>query len=457
MKQSMKQWLSVFCGISVFLSSNAFSGDRANVRGMGMARTAVASALALDAVGVNPANLARPEGGTMSLTVLPIGAYLESDFFSYDLYSRYLKTRIPLVNLSESDKQALLRSFAGPVGRSTAEVTARLFGIALRINPKSSVAFTVDYSLVGAGNLPRDYARLLLYGTTPGEQFDVQGLLVKGFWTRSYAVSYGQLLPPPSFFTWLAAGVSVKMMQGYGYYEIESGDASLRTSSDGRLAGNVAWRARWTTTNSLSRPLDNLFQDPTGYGVGFDLGIAGGIDDVLSFGVSLMNLGSISWTRDVAERSSDSAVSTTEPDVFKNVFSALKTPDGAQRGSPFASTLPGLFRVGVAAQIDRIRGSGMFEGQLLFALEYMRGVGPRSPLTEDPRFSFGIEYKPVTWLPVRTGVALGGYGGSHIAFGFGINFRTFDLDFATEDILLLFEGTKYSTGSVGVGVRVRVP
>jgi len=210
-------------------------------------------------------------------------------------------------------------------------------------------------------------------------------------------------------------------------------------------------------TNSLSRPLDNLFQDPAGYGVGFDFGIAGGIDDFLSIGVSLMNIGSISWTRDVAERTSDSLVSTTEPDVFKKVFSALKTPDGAQRGSPFTSTLPGLFRVGVAAQFDRIRGSGMFEGQLLFALEYMRGVGPRSPLTEDPRFSFGIEYKPMTWLPIRTGVALGGYGGSHIAFGFGINFRTFDLDFATEDILLLFEGAKYSTGSVGVGVRVRVP
>jgi len=58
---------------------------------------------------------------------------------------------------------------------------------------------------------------------------------------------------------------------------------------------------------------------------------------------------------------------------------------------------------------------------------------------------------------VRTGVSLGGRSGSHIAFGLGFNFRAFDLDVATEDILWVFEGSRYSTGSLGIGMRVRVP
>jgi hypothetical protein len=442
---------------AILLTDVLMAGEPPNIRGMGMARTSVASSLGLDAVGTNPANLALAESGAMSLTILPIGMYLESDFFTYDLYSRYLKNRIPLHELPEGDKQNLLQAFQTSVGHSRAEAMARLFGITLRINSTGNVAFTVDYGLIAAADVPREYARLLLYGNTPGSVFNVEGLALQGFWARTYALSFGQRLPHPSFLQWLAGGVSVKLIQGYGYYEVQSGAASLRTAADGSVVGPVAWRARWTTTNSLSHPLDNLFQNPAGYGFGLDLGLSGGVADFLTFGISLSNIGSVEWTRDVAERTTDSVMTMSEPDVFKRVFTMLKASESVRGGHPFSSTLPSLFRVGIAAQLDKLAGAGIFPGQFLFGLEYSQAVGPRSVLSQEPRFSFGLEYKPVAWLPVRTGVSLGGRSGSHIAFGLGFNFRAFDLDVATEDILWVFEGSRYSTGSLGIGMRVRVP
>ncbi len=449
------KWL-VFSAAPV-LTCVAEGGEQPNIRGMGMARTSVANALGLDAVGTNPANLALLEGGAMSLTVLPMGMYVESDFFTYDLYSRYLKNRTPLLDLPESDKANLLQSFQSAVGHSRAEAMARLFGITLRINSTGNIAFTVDYGLLAAADIPREYARLLLYGNTPGSAFNVEGLAVQGFWARTYALSFGQRLPHPSFLEWLAGGVSVKLIQGYGYYEVERGAASLRTSADGSVSGAVAWHARWVTANSLSRPLDNLFQNPAGYGFGLDVGLSGGVTEYLTFGVSLTNIGSIQWSAQVAERSVDSVMTIVEPDVFKSVFTMFKSSADAHAGRSFSSSLPGMVRIGIATHVDKLSGPGVFPGELLFGLEYAQSVGRRSVLSDEPRFSFGLEYKPVRWLPLRTGVSLGGRSGSHIALGFGFSFRAFDFDVATEDLLWLFEGSQYSTGSVGLGMRVRVP
>lgn len=443
--------------VVILASLTSRAQERVNVRGMGMAQSAVATAVGLDAVGTNPAMLALPERGKMSLTILPLSMHVESDFFSYDLYNRYLKDRKPLLELPEYDKQYLLQSFQGSMGHARGEATARLFGITLGVNSAGGVAFTVDYGLVAAARIPREYARLLMYGNIPGSVFNVKGLALQGYWMRTYALSYGQLLPAPPFLQWLAGGISVKLVQGYGYYELSTGAASLRTASNGSITGVVPWHARWITTNSLSRPMDNLFQNPTGYGFGFDIGLAGGVQDFMTFGISLTNVGSIKWTRDIGEGSADSAVTSTEPDVFRKVFAMVKSNERTLEGRSFTSSLPSLLRIGFAAQIDRISGAGMFPGQLSFGLEYALAVGPKSPLSYHPRLSFGLEFKPLPWLPLRTGVALSGNTGYHIAFGFGLNFKTFDFDIATEDILLLFEGTKYSTGSIGIGVRARVP
>ena len=431
------------------------AGDRVNVRGMGMARASVASSRGLDAVGINPANLSFPEE-VMSLTVLPAGAFLSSDFFSYELYSKYFQNRVVLPDLPDGDKQAILNSFGSPTGSLRAQADVRLFGITLRPNLHSSVAFTVDYGLSAGATIPKEYARLLLYGSTPGSSFDVDGLTIDAWWGRSYTLSYGERLPTPDFLKWLAGGVSVKLIQGYGYYGVEQFKASARTENDGLLTTALSWKARRTNANTFSQPMENLFQNPAGYGVGLDIGIAGGLDDNISFGISVTNIGRIKWTEDVEEFTFDSTVTSNIPDVFKRARSLADSARGGHKTTnPFSTTLPAIIRLGFSAQLTQDGGWDLLPGEMVIAAEYQQGLGSDLLLSERPRLLFGVEYKPVKWLPFRSGVSFG-EGTSRIALGFGLSSRFFNLDVATEDILWFFNRSVL-TGSVGMAMRFRIP
>jgi hypothetical protein len=424
---------------------------------MGMARTSVVASRGLDAIGVNPANLGRHSNEVIAMTILPVGAFLESDFLTYDLYTKYLKNGRSLQDLPTDDKQTILNGFQNPIGESMAEVAVRLFGVTVRVDPDAAFAFNIDYGLIGAASIPRDYLRLLLNGNIPGSEFDVSQLAFKAYWTRSYGFSYGTSLPRPSFMKWLSIGAGIKLLQGYGYYEVENFNATLQTSDEGTLSGAVAWKARWTSANSIAHPMSDLFQDPAGYGLGFDVGLSGGLDDNISFGISLTDVGWINWTRDIEMIASQQSIAGANPESFKSV-TAFEEFFGLRERSrdPFSQSLPGTLRFGLAAQLDSRSGIGL-PGDLFIATEYLQGIGPDSPLREKPHLSFGMEYKPAQWLPIRTGFSLGGGSSTRFSFGLGFYLRTLQIDIATEDIMWLFNPQRFSTGSLGFGIRFVIP
>ncbi len=433
----------------------ASAGDRLNIRGMGMAGASVAGSRGFDAIGTNPANLRFPEA-VMSFTVLPATAFLSSDFFSYDLYSKYFQNRSVLPDLPDGDKQSILNSFKGVNGTLALQMDARLFGISLRPNLHSTIAFTVDYSLIGGATIPREYARMLLYGNSPGYWFDVDGLTIDSWWGRTYALSYGTLLPSPDFLRWLAGGVSVKLIQGYGYYGVERFRASAQTQNDGSLTAALFWKARRTNANTFSSPMENLFQTPAGYGMGLDVGISGGLNENISFGLSVTNLGRIGWTEDVEEFTFDSTVTSNKPDIFKRAGSLADSAKGGHRATnPFSTTLPALLRFGISAQLMRESEGDSLPGEMTVAAEYVHSIGSDIPLSEQPRLMFGVEYKPIAWLPLRSGVSFSEKP-ARISFGFGLGFRFFNLDVATEDILWFFN-RRNLTGSIGMAMRFRIP
>ena len=443
---------------TVFLANSTRAGDRVNVRAMGMARSSAAISRGLDAVGTNPANLALPGDDVMTFTVLPFGVLVGSDFLTYDLFTKYFTGGHSLTSLSASDKQQILQAFQAPMGSSRAEAVARLFGMTLRTGETSSMAFSIDYGLVGAAAIPREYAQLLLFGNTPGTSYQINDLAIQAFWARTYTLSYGMQLPAPSFLTWLAAGAGVKMVQGYGYYEIQHLDASLATGPEGLISGSVQWSARSSNIDAFSNPAADFFRSPAGYGVGFDVGLSGGFDGFFSFGLSINDIGSVRWTQNAETTSSDSVANGVEPKEFMSIRRLSYAVGGSRKVSQaFSSLLPAAIRFGIATRVDRFAERDGFPGQLTIAAEFLTSLGPDSPISEQPRTSLGIEYKPVPWLPLRTGFSIGGSSASRLAFGFGFNFRWLDFDLGTEDILWLFDGRNFSSGSAGMSVRFRVP
>jgi hypothetical protein len=97
-----------------------------------------------------------------------------------------------------------------------------------------------------------------------------------------------------------------------------------------------------------------------------------------------------------------------------------------------------------------------FPGELLLAFDYNQGFNNLPGNTTKPRFSFGAEYKPLKWLPIRTGLSVGGTDRVNMGFGFGFLLGSFDMEFATENFGAVFTPNDFRRFSFAMGMRVRI-
>lgn len=451
--------LAVQAGV-VLMCSLSQAGERSNIRGMGMAGTFSATSRGLDAVGINPANLAMPDEGVLAVSLFPAGFHIGSEFLNYDLYTRYftgLDTDSGRVGryLNEDDKQHILDAFSTRVPHSRVDLEATLFGAAYRDEDAGGIAFTVSEQAAGFVSIPRDYAEFILNGNPPGSVFEFGDTRLQASWTREYAMSFGAVIARNSPVKFLAAGVALKLVHGYGYYRIENFDARLSTANDGVLTGDIHYLSRYAGTMPFENSFE-LFPRPLGLGLGTDLGFAGELNDVFSFGISVTDIGRVHWKEGITESYADTVLVVDDPlredqrTAIENVLKGRK-----REGEEFSSSLPTTLRFGVALAVHEISFLRGMPGELLLAVDYNQGLVVTARSTTRPRGSFGVEYKPVSWLPLRTGVSIGGTDKANVAMGFGVMLGFFELEAATENVSWLFEPQSFSYGSAAVGARVR--
>ena len=435
-------------------------GERANVRGMGMARTFVGSSKGLDAVGINPANLAMKDNA-FTVSLAPFGVHAGSDFITLGTYNKYFtgtqttSGRVATY-LDENAKQDILSAFNGGVGQISADVSARLLGVSLQIESIGGFAFTVTDQLAASASVPKEYLEFALYGNPPGSTYNFNGTKAEASWLREYALSFGGTIPHFGFLDWMSVGASVKFVQGFGYYEFGQFNTSLVTSEDGILTGHVSYASRIAgkdpNTGSFT---PGIFGMPVvGNGTGFDIGIAGGTQSGITFGLSLIDIGKLNWEENIEERSADTTIVVYDPRQVEDGQAIANSLKGKTKtGAPFSSSLPTTFRAGVAFQVDKL--IQWVPGELIFGVDFNQGLVDAPGATTKGRVSAGMEWKLLKFLPIRTGISFGGTDRMNYALGFGINVGFFDLDLATENIELLMSPDNFSHGSIAVGTRFR--
>ncbi len=456
-----KKIFMMIAALCAFTGGQALAGgERTNVRGMGMARTFVGSSKGLDAVGINPANLAMKDD-VFTVSLAPFGVHAGSDFLTYGTYNKYFtgtqttSGRVATY-LDENAKQDILSAFDGGVGEISADVSARLLGISLQIESVGGFAFTVTDQLAASVSVPRQYLEFALYGNPPGSRYDFSGTNAKASWLREYALSFGGIIPHFGFLDWMSIGGSVKLVQGFGYYEFGQFNTSLATSEDGILTGQVSYTSRIAgkdpNTGSFT---PGIFGMPVaGNGTGFDIGIAGGTQSGITFGLSLVDIGKVNWEGNIEETTADTTLVVDDPRQVEDGQAITNSLKGKTKsGAPFSTSLPTTFRAGVAFQVDKL--IEWVPGELIFGVDFNQGLVDAPGATTKGRISTGIEWKLLKFLPIRTGISFGGTDRVNYALGFGINLGFFDLDLATENIELLMSPDNFSHGSIAVGTRFR--
>ncbi len=443
---------------------HAWAGERSNIRGMGMARTFVTSSRGLDAVGINPANLGVNDYTTVTFSFLPFGMHVGSDFLDYQLYTHYftgVQTDSGRVSrfLTEQDKKIIMNSFSDPVAHTTAALDARLLGVTFRLKGLGAGAFTITDQVGAFADVPRDYLEFLLNGNPVGSSYKFHGTKVQASWTREYALSAGIRLPV-TFLKTFQVGAAVKLVHGFGYYEVQRFNTSLTTDDHATLTGSVDFLSRSAGANPANARFIGayqLFPDPAGKGLGFDLGVSGDVNEFLSVALSVTDIGSMRWSRNTQEKSADTTIVIDDPLNETQRSSIENVVNGKSRSAgSFSTSLPTTFRVGAVVQVDMIPEMAGMPGELLLEINYNQSIVETPFSTTTPRVSLGAEYTPLEWLPLRSGVSFGGTDHMNLALGFGIRLSFFELELASENVTWLFAPNSFSRGSIAIGTRFHI-
>ncbi len=459
----MKQ---IIIAILLFVSTGKIlgGGERTNLQGIGMARTSTAVARGIDAIGINPANLGYPDKGTVTFNIINFGTHIGTDFFDIGLYKKYFTGNDTggAVYLTDGDKLKILETFPSSVAHTNFDFELKLFSLSFQIPKVGGFALSVIERAGFNLKIPKDYVELILYGNPLGRHHDFSKTYFNVLWLREYALSYGRRTPRFVFTKSMTAGFTVKLIHGFGTADVFHNDSYFRTDENAALSYRVDVRAKAAGTDMFAEDTAKQnyspFPRPAGTGVGFDLGVSGFVIDELSFGIALVDLGSINWTNNTREVTAYSTHTIDDPfagNQLDTLENAVKTKN--RKISGFSTTLPTALRLGVAYQFNKSPLAGAnFPGELLFAFDYHQGFNNVAGNTTAPRFSLGVEYKPWKWLPIRTGLSVGGTDRLNMGLGFGLMFGGFNVEFASENFGAVFTPNDFKRLSLSFGMRVRI-
>lgn len=444
------------------MAARGVAGERTSIQGLGMSRTYMGVARGIDAVGINPGAI-DADSATLTFGLFPFGVHVGSDFMTYDLYDRYFtgeqsaNGRVSK-SLTNADKQDILASFPNGIGSIGVDVEARVLGIALQTG-LGTAALTITEKASAAVKIPRSYAEFLFYGNTPGSSFDFSDSRVSGWWIREYAFSLASTWEDALGFDKLGVGVSAKMIHGYGYAELTRFNSKLTTGTDGVLHGTIDMRSRSAGIDPIVGAGGNYspFTSPAGSGLGLDLGVAADVSPLLRVGLSVTDIGSIRWSKNVREATAESTIVVDNPldeDQRNAVEDALKGEN--HQGTAFTTPLPTTIRAGAALSLTRNRFfRRLIFGNMIIACDLAQTLNEAPGYVVGTRFSLGMEWAPLPFLPLRFGYGWGGPDHTNLAMGFGLHAGFFEFDVASDNVEWLVSPRTFSYGSASMGMKLK--
>lgn len=464
--------ISVFL-LVVSLVQPASASDRISLRTLGMGRTAVAVSRGIDAIGINPANIAMPDIGYFNFSLVNTNFRVSTELLTYDLYQKYFTgvdtggTKRAPYPLTQQDKDIIRGQLPeNPVTRINVE--SMLAGVSFETALLGGIGFAVIEHAGAQIAFSRDFFDMMyLQGLPSNSKYVFNGTSFDAWWYREYNISYGRQLPIKiPFLKNLYAGAAVKIIRGYGIFQTTKNNSSIENKSaldstgTNSLVGNFDFSAQRAGVdffnNDTAKQSFTLFPSPVGKGTGFDIGISAEFMNGFVVGLSITDIGRITWDKNVLQTTGGGQVTINGninglQDSIKNVVKGKN-----RAGESFSTSLPAVFRLGATVETDKAVFLKFLPGKLLLAVEYAQGFNESLGNTTKPRISLGAEYRIIPFMPLRTGLVAGGNDMIRWAFGFGLDFRVVTLDFASDNFGMFFTPKSFNTVSLGLSLKVRI-
>lgn len=405
----MKSFLcnTVLFSLSLLLAidGNAQSGV-SNARSVGMGGAYTALARGVEAPSWNPANLGLSGKRVYHLNLFSLGIGIHNNSFTKKQYELYNGSY-----LTEQDKQDILNAI--PAEGMGFDLNSEIQAFGINIGP---LAFTASGYAVSDFRLSRDIADLVLNGNQYERAYDIGDTDGEGWGVSSFALSGGFPIYKQGDRE-VAVGLSVKYLLGFAYGNVAEASSQFSTDIDGMHGAG-----RLMVDNALG-----------GSGFGFDVGVAANLNSRWTASLALNNVvNSLKWNKDtkrfIYTFTADSV--TVQGIDDSDIDSVLVHSDEEIDIEPFSSSLPKQMRFGVARSSKRFT----------VAVDYVQGLGNGPTVSTKPMIALGTELRPIGFLPLRAGLAVGGRNGLSSAIGFAFDFSLFSWDFAIASRDGMFSG-----------------
>ena len=417
------------------------------------------------AIGINPANLGRPSEATVAFTLAEVGGGLASRTLSKTLLKHMLYDGSQAIGPAE--KSELVQGLEGKNALNfNADVTT--FGISVSLpSGLGGVAFSNRQRVASHVALNRNAADVIVngqdaasmqpyYPTTatgtatlppPPLSTFLDGTAIQLAWTNEYNLSYGvQVLDLPGMK--LSAGAGYRYIQGVGIVDIrvEEGDLSAYSALSpifqinyGKLANDPQFNAE--TGSGLS---------PVGRGNGFDLGVAAEVGKMVRLGVSVTDMGSMTWTGNVVTASDQKLQATSSTGI--QTYNVLKgiadqfDPDKTnlftyQATQKRTAALPAKLRLGAGVRVSNF---------LEAAIDVTAPLNKVAGNLTSPFVGVGVDYRPISWVRLSSGLSGGSGYGAGLPLGVTLVTPVWEAGISSRDITgYLSEKSPYYSLAMG--------
>ncbi len=447
------------------LAQNELSNFSATGRG------GVVNTFAVDyqVLGINPANLGREGGARVAFTIGEVGAGVGSQSLTNTQFKKLIfhpndaltaTERTDLVNNLTSDNTLNFNADVTALGLSV-KLPAGLGGLAFSAHQRINghVAFNrngADIVVNGrSANIIQQYydaAGNPRSGNTPPLlSAALDGTTIQLAVTNEYNIGYGvQVFSVPGVVR-LTAGVGYRYIQGIGIADARlSGGSGLTAYSALSPVFGLDYSASLRGNSNFNYENGNKL-NPVGTGNGFDLGLAAEIGKIVRVGVSVTDIGSMTWKGNLLTVNDQQLRypqydGTTDYNVIKGIIDQFADDQKSlftyQPSREYKANLPTKLRLGGGIRISEYFEAGL---DVTVPLNKVAGNLPSTFV------GAGLDYKPVRWLRLSSGVSGGAGYRASLPLGITLVTSLWEAGFSSRDVTGYFSD-KNPYYSVATGI-----
>lgn len=446
--------------LALAISSAALAqSEETSFGATGRGGTATSFVTDYQAIGINPANLGFETDFGFAIGLGEVGYGVFSDALVRDDVRGILFSED---SITQEEQETLAREFLD--AGVTMNLDVMPFGFSLRLPKVGTFGFAIKGNLAYHTRFAGQAANIVWEGYNYEEYIDT--VIFDG--TTFYGVAYeplslGELFEDTEIslnvntefnFAYgrkifgseegisLYGGIGYKYILGLAYLDLDS--------ESGNFTGKAALGMDLIELEPGETPSDITTSpfEPVGRGHGFDLGLSMKIRDGLTFGVSLVDIGSVTYTANVLtindftlDTIAFSGLTSTNPlDLVSQLIGDEQLIEYSGEES-FTVQLPTKLRIGGSVKLSETLDVGL---DAVFPTNEVAGN------YTTPVLGIGAQLRLIKFLKLSAGISAGGGYAYNIPGGIGFDFGLWEAGIATRDMMTWF-GQESPTVSVAFG------